>query len=138
MVLVWFLINVLVMVGLANWPADPTTREALANLAVIIVTVTGLVLILSIYLYWAATLTLTASGLKVLRYKSLFWSVQSEVEWENVQEVTVNAGGILKNLFGVGTILVQTASAEPNLVMSWVGNVDSVRDLIAAQADAAD
>ena len=56
MVLVWFLINVLVMVGLANWPADPTTREALANLAVIIVTVTGLVLILSIYLYWAASM----------------------------------------------------------------------------------
>lgn len=138
MVIAWFVVNVIVYYGLSVTVVDPSTKDILAQLAGLITVITGLVLILSIYLYWAASLTITATGLRVTRYKSLFWSIQSEIEWENVEEVTVSAGGILKSLFGVGTLLVQTASAEPNLAMNWVGSVDQVRDLVAGLADAAD
>lgn len=138
MVIAWFIVNVIVFYGLSVTDVDPSTQSILAQLAGLIAVITGVVLLVSIYLYWAASLTLTTSGLRVVRYKSLFWSVQSEVEWENVEEVTVSSGGIVKSLFNVGTILVQTASAEPNLVLNYIGNVDQVREWIAGLADAAD
>lgn len=138
MVIAWFIVNVVVFYGLSVTDVDPSTKSILAHLAGIIAVITGVVLLVSIYLYWAASLTITASGLRVVRYKSLFWSVQSEIEFQNVEEVTVSSHGILKSLFGVGTILVQTASAEPNLALNYIGNVDQVREWIAGLADAAD
>lgn len=138
MIVLWFIANALVLIGLSRSGVDGETQQLLIGLAMFIAIASFAVLVVSAYLYWAATLTITADGLQVLRYRTLFWSVQSTVTFHDIQEVTVTGAGILKSLFGVGSLLVQTSSAEPNLAINWIGDVDRWRDYIAAKADAAD
>lgn len=138
MIAAWFLVNVLVLVGLANAGVDGETKQILLGLAMIIAVASFAVLVVSAYLYMAAKLVITSTGVQVLRYTSLFRSVQSSVTYHDIQEETVTTSGILKGLFGVGTILIQTSSAQPNVVLNWVPHVDRWRDYIAAQATAAD
>lgn len=114
--------------------ADPIAAQLAMFMAVVVMLVT----LVSMYVYWGAKLVMTDSGLQVLRYTTLFWSTQSTVSWADIQEVSITEAGLLKSLTGVGGILVQPASAIPTLSLSWVGNVDSLRDFIAAKAEAAD
>lgn len=138
MIVVWFGVNAIALFGLSHAGVDGDTRQLLIGLAVFLGVATFAVLVVSAYLYWAASLRITADGLQVLRYKTLFWSVQSTVTFHDIQEVTVTGAGIFKGLFGVGTLLVQTSAAQPNLAINWIPNVDQWRDYIATKADAAD
>lgn len=118
--------------------AQPNTAPIVPQLAMFMAVVVGLIVIVSMWVYWGAKLVLTDKGLQVLRFHTLFWSTQSTVSWADVEEVTISSPGILKGLTGIGGILVQSAGSVPNLSITWIGNVDSLRDFIAAQADAAD
>lgn len=138
MIVAWFVVNALVLIGLSYANVDGETQQLLVGLSIFISAVSFLVLVASAYLYMAAKLVITATGVQVLRYKTLFWSVQSVVTYVDIQEVTTSNAGLLKGLTGVGTILIQTAAAQPNLALNWIGDVDRWRDFIEQQATAAD
>lgn len=138
MIVAWFVVNALVLIGLSYANVDGETQQLLVGLSIFISAVSFLVLVASAYLYMAAKLVITDTGVQVLRYKTLFWSVQSVVTYHDIQEVTTNSAGLLKGLTGVGTILIQTAAAQPNLALNWIGDVARWRDYIEQQATAAD
>lgn len=117
---------------------QPRPEPIAAQLAMFMAVVVALVTLVSIWVYWGAKLVMTEQGIQVLRYTTLFWSTQSTVSWADIEEVSIDSPGILKGLTGVGSLLVQSAGAQPNLSMTWVGDVDRLRDFIAARAAMAD
>ncbi|RDH76359.1 hypothetical protein DVS77_21635 [Mycolicibacterium moriokaense] len=118
--------------------SQPGTEPFVVFLAMVMAVVVGLVGIVSMYVYWGAQLRLDTDGVHVRRYNTLFWDVQSDVSWNDIEEVTVSQAGILRSLLGVGGILVQSAGALPNLSLTWIDNVDQLRDFIDSKQSAAD
>lgn len=138
MIIAWFLVNLLLYYALAYSNVGGQTQEIIGTLAGFVTVLTGLVLLYNIYLYLSASMTFTQSGVEVVRYSSLFSAKRSVIEWENVELVTATSNGVIRLLGDIGTIRIETASAEPNLALSWVGNLEQVRTIAAGLADAAD
>jgi hypothetical protein len=88
--------------------------------------------VLRAYLYQAAYIKLSDEGIHISDFKTLFWPVQADCGWSEIQEVDVTQPG-LQSLFDVGTILIETAGAKPNLKLSYLGQVDQLRDFIESK-----
>jgi hypothetical protein len=102
--------------------------------------IAGVVLVATIiqaYVYNLSTVVLTATALRFTNWITIAYSNAAICEWRQVTDVDVKKGGIFSQLGDFGTLLVQTAGTERNLRIPMIPNVERVRDLIAAQADAA-
>lgn len=109
---------------------NPLYQVAFSAVAIIV----GLVTIVVVWVYMLAKLTLNDSGILVTNYSTLFASVEAEADWNTVQSVTVDQGGIFAKTFGYGTLLIQTADARPNLSLTNVPDPQTWAQKIDARA----
>ena len=111
-------------------PLDDTFKLVLAALNVII----GLVVLVLIYTFTLSHIDLNDSGIQYTKYSTLFSSSVVEADWNTVQSIDATKPGIFAQLFGFGTLLVQTADAKPNFSMTYVPQVQQVKELIDQHA----
>lgn len=109
----------------------------LAMIMAVVGLFTILVTFIQAIVYRRSFIRLEPDGLYVEKWSSLFGSVSSTTEWSLVQDVTTKKGSALAYIFGYGTLLVQTAGAEPNLVLTQLPNIDALRDAVELRAKAA-
>lgn len=62
--------------------------------------------------------------------KSFFNRVTSELEFDKIQDVTVEVKGVLQTLFRFGSVFVQTAGTHRNFHIQDVGDPHVVKDVI--------
>jgi uncharacterized membrane protein YdbT with pleckstrin-like domain len=106
-------------------PDDP-----LGQLAAFISIIIGLVTAVLIYTLTLSHIDLNDSGIQYTKYSTLFSSSIVEADWNTVQSIDATKPGIFAQLFGFGTLLVQTADAKPNFSMTYVANVEAAKTLI--------
>jgi uncharacterized membrane protein YdbT with pleckstrin-like domain len=110
-------------------PDDP-----LGQLAAFISIIIGLVTAVLIYTFTLSHIDLNDSGIQYTKYSTLFSSSIVEADWNTVQSIDATKPGIFAQLFGFGTLLVQTADAKPNFSMTYVPQVLQVKELIDQHA----
>lgn len=86
--------------------------------------------------YWLSTIVLTTTGITVTSWISLFYDIESECTWSQVEDVTATTGGIVAQLFDYGTLLIQTAGTHTYLELKTVPDADAWRARIIAQRGA--
>jgi len=80
--------------------------------------------------WWKDIYILTNQRIINIDQKSLFNKRVSEASWDKIQDVTYEIKGILPTLFGYGTVLVQTASAEQTLLLKQIPSPADIQNLI--------
>lgn len=104
----------------------------LALLAFFAITVVTLV---AVYVYNGTYMRLNDSGINIVKAISLFGSESPETDWNTVVGTDIKTS-ILYKLFGLGTLIIETADGNENLTMSYVPRVDEVREFIDSHAKA--
>lgn len=131
------LLTASLIIGLALYIAPQMTPEA-TYLFLSIGIITIIVTLIAMVVYDATTMTLTTEGVEITTFFSLFWSDKATCEWADIEEVSVRSSGIIRRLFGVGDLFVQTASARPNLSLTWIPRSEYWGDVIREQAAVAE
>lgn len=108
----------------------------LALSAVVVVGAFMLILATMIYVYHQSKLTLTDQSLVQVIQRSLFNCKTSRLSMSNVEDVNVEQTGVIANIFGYGTLTVQTAGEEDNFVFTYcpTPNIYAERILEARQS----
>lgn len=128
-----------IIFGLALFLApQPDTPLIAVELLTMVGVVVMIVTVIAVATYEAGKIVLDQQGIHVRNMKTLFSSVESVVEWDELQEVTVLQTGLIQSLSGAGTLMLQSASAESYLSISWIPRVVYWRDYIFGVMDAAD
>lgn len=86
------------------------------------------------YVYWLSTITIAPDTLTMRTWVSLFYDQDAECKWSEIEDVTVTSGGVFAQIFGYGTLLVQTAASRPNFRFTMVPHADEVQELILARS----
>lgn len=89
------------------------------------------------YVYRLSQITITDTELTVLNYYSLFYSVESRCEWNDIEDVYATKGTIFGHVLGYGLVIVETAGANPNLSMKMTPDPEHWRDYIADKSQEA-
>jgi len=131
------LLTASLIIGLALYTAPQMSQQAIfLFLAIGIVTI--VVTLIAMVVYDSSTITLTTNGIELTSFMSLFFSTTTTCEWADIEEVSVRSSGIIRRLFGVGDLFVQTASARPNLSLTWIPRSEYWGDVIREQAAVAE
>jgi hypothetical protein len=107
---------------------------AFVSFAIII---TLLATLISAYVYVISYIQLDDQGITVSDWMSLFSDSKAMTEWNKVQDVNIRKPGVLAQIADYGTLLVQTAGTDRNLVLPYIPNVEHWQEYIQAKADAA-
>lgn len=73
--------------------------------------------------YWNSTIVMDDTGITVTNWNSLFSYTAAATKWSELEDVDCSQTTIWAQLFGYGTLLVQTAGTQTNLQMSMVASV---------------
>ena len=111
-------------------PLDDSFKLMLAALNIVI----GLVVAVLIYTFTLSHIDLDSDGIHYTKYATLFASSKVEADWNTVQSIEAKKPGIFAQIFGYGTLFIQTADATPNFTMTYVPNVEAVKELIDQHA----
>ena len=85
--------------------------------------------------YLANRMTLTNERLVLITQISLFSQDVPQLSLADVQEVTVKQNGIIANLFGYGTIIVETAGEQKNIILRYAKDPHRAADQINDAAE---
>lgn len=91
--------------------------------------------VVSLYVYNLSTITLTTESVDVSNWRSLFQDSAGTTEWRNIQDVTAKKNGILSFIFDYGTLTIQTAGTEDNLVLPMVPRIEYWRSYVEKLAN---
>lgn len=115
----------------AAYSPDPT----LTPLIDIVALVAALITLVAVWVYYLSKIELSDSGIKYIEFASLFSSQTPEVDWNSVQSIDVKRPTVFAQLFGYGTLFIQTADADPNLSLTYVARVAYWRKFIDDRAN---
>ena len=111
---------------------DYTTIAMLSMLAVVIV---GVMLTLATIVYRKSKLTVTDRNVVQIIQNGLLNKRVSQLSLANVEDVTSQQKGILANLFGYGTLNIETAGEQTNFYFSYCPNPHRVAKIILHAKD---
>lgn len=115
---------------------QPTMPE-LSILLLVAVLVVILAASLAAYSYNLSRLILTKDRLIVDSWNSLLLNNDTVTEWDKVQDVNVKERGILAQMFGYGTLTVESSSGDGRLTLPYVPNPDHWRDVMIERMQSA-
>jgi membrane protein YdbS with pleckstrin-like domain len=90
----------------------------------------GLILFAATYIYRQSRLLVTDRSLVQIMQKTLFIRKVSRLSMSNVEDVSEEQRGILANIFGYGTLTVQTAGTMENFIFTLCPNPAKLADRI--------
>ena len=73
--------------------------------------------------YWNSTIVIDDTGIRYTNWTSLFSYAEASTKWSELEDVDSAQATIWAQLFGYGTLLVQTAGTQTNLQMTMVPRV---------------
>jgi membrane protein YdbS with pleckstrin-like domain len=88
-----------------------------------------------VYVYNLSFLGVSADKIIFVRWLTLFSSQEAVCEWRDIEDITIQQGNILAQLFGYGSLTIETAGTKPNLTMPNVPAVESLRDYLLSKAE---
>ncbi|MGW5074053.1 PH domain-containing protein [Rhodococcus sp. NPDC004095] len=82
-------------------------------------------IVLFVSLLWALvynwhTMTLTDTGITIKSWHGLLFSSTTSCDYDEIQELNVRRGGLAAMGLGYGTLVIQTASARPDLRFDYL------------------
>ncbi|HEX8993850.1 MAG TPA: PH domain-containing protein [Candidatus Paceibacterota bacterium] len=80
--------------------------------------------------YYLNVLVITNEHVIDVRQGGLFSRELSSARLEKIQDVTVNTEGLIETIFHIGTITIETAGEEENLVIEQAANPERAREAI--------
>ena len=80
--------------------------------------------------YWRSTVVMDANGVTFTNWYGFFFSVQSQADWTDLQDVSYQKGGILALFFDYGSVTVHTASGRANLTMTMLPEPEALAGFI--------
>lgn len=92
------------------------SNRALIGGVVFAIAILILVVFVAVYVYRQSRIVLTDQSVVQVLQKSLFSSQISRLSMSNVEDVTGQQKGVLANLFGYGTLIIQTAGEMDNFI----------------------
>ncbi len=106
------------------------------SLAVIGLVVATLVIVLTLvyaFIFSNNTLLVTSEKIAQILYKSLFDRKVSQLNINDVQDVTFSQVGIFARAFNYGTLVIETAGEQQNYTFTFAPNPhECAKDIIAA------
>lgn len=89
------------------------------------------------YVYWLSVIEVSPDKIVVVQWFTLFSSRQAEAEWIEVNDITSAQPGIVSQLAGYGTLVVETAGTKPNLTLSYMANPEQLQAQLMDYVDKA-
>lgn len=113
----------LLLYGIYTYALTPGVDKSVV-MWVAIVAVVGILTItfVSMYVYSLSSITLTQAGLTADNWLSLFSEQDSTTEWSRVQSVDQVKANLFNQVFGYGTLNIQTAGTYQKVRMTMVPN----------------
>lgn len=90
----------------------------------------AVILFVATYIYRQSRLLVTDKSLVQILQKTLFIRKVSRLSMSNVEDVNEEQRGIFANIFGYGTLTVQTAGTEDNFIFTLCPNPAGLADRI--------
>lgn len=110
--------------------SSATISSSLAAVVTIAALLLALILFTATYVYRQSRLLVTDKSLVQILQKTLFIRKVSRLSMSNVEDVNEEQRGVLANIFGYGTLTVQTAGTEDNFIFSLCPNPARLADRI--------
>jgi uncharacterized membrane protein YdbT with pleckstrin-like domain len=80
--------------------------------------------LVALYVYSLSNILITEQGITVTNWGNILTSQEAELAWIRVQDVTVSKDGVLPQILGYGTLLIQTAGTDKNFLFTYTPNPD--------------
>lgn len=90
--------------------------------------------VVAMLVYDAGKIILSAQGISVVSYQTLFWSTSGMCEWRDVEDASVIKTSVVGGLFDIGELRIETAGTRPNLSLSWVPRVSYWQEYVVPHA----
>ncbi len=110
--------------------SSTTISSSLTAVIAIAALLLALILFTATYVYRQSRLLVTDKSLVQILQKTLFIRKVSRLSMSNVEDVNEEQRGVLANIFGYGTLTVQTAGTEDNFIFSLCPNPARLADRI--------
>lgn len=101
-------------------------NKIMSGLCLLAIVVAGLWTAVSLYVYDLSYLEMDSEGLTFHNQHTLFSSDAAACDWNSVQSVNPQIGGIFSSTLGYGTLVVQTADARPDTSMKYLPDVEAL------------
>ncbi|MGH7156546.1 MAG: hypothetical protein ACREGG_00285 [Candidatus Saccharimonadales bacterium] len=124
-------VGLVVVLSPGTFQTSSTTISGSLGAAIVISAVfLALILFTATYVYRQSRLLVTNKSLVQILQRTLFIRKVSRLSMSNVEDVNEEQRGVLANIFGYGTLTVQTAGTEDNFIFTLCPNPASLADRI--------
>lgn len=125
------IVTLLVVLSPGTFKTSSTTISgSLSAVVAVAALLLALILFTATYVYRQSRLLVTDKSLVQILQKTLFIRKVSRLSMSNVEDVNEEQRGVLANIFGYGTLTVQTAGTEDNFIFSLCPNPAKLADQI--------